>query len=94
MGVHDGHRDRKRDQFLRCGAESFAEHELLELLLFLLLLLLLLPEFLLVLPELPLVVPLLVVPPLVEPPLVDAALYRRIADRFLSVTVFTVHSPL
>ena len=34
MGVHDGHRDRKRDQFLRCGAESFAEHELLELLLF------------------------------------------------------------
>lgn len=34
MGVHDGHRDRKRDQFLRSGAESFAEHELLELLLF------------------------------------------------------------
>ena len=34
MGVHDGHRARKRDQFLRCGAESFAEHELLELLLF------------------------------------------------------------
>lgn len=34
MGVHDGHRDRKRNQFLRCGAESFAEHELLELLLF------------------------------------------------------------
>ena len=34
MGVHDGHRDRKRDQFLRCGAESFAEHELLKLLLF------------------------------------------------------------
>ena len=34
MGVHDGHRDRKRDQFLRCGVDSFAEHELLELLLF------------------------------------------------------------
>ena len=34
MGVHDGHRDRKRDQFLRSGAESFAEHELLELLLY------------------------------------------------------------
>ena len=34
MGVHDGHRDRKRSQFLRCGAESFADHELLELLLF------------------------------------------------------------
>ncbi len=34
MGIHDGHRDRKRDQFLRSGAESFAEHELLELLLF------------------------------------------------------------
>ena len=34
MGVHDGHRDRKREQFLRCGAESFADHELLELLLY------------------------------------------------------------
>lgn len=34
MGIHDGHRDRKREQFIRCGAESFAEHELLELLLF------------------------------------------------------------
>jgi len=34
MGVHDGHRERKKDQFIRCGAESFAEHELLELLLF------------------------------------------------------------
>ena len=34
MGVHDGHRNRKRDQFLRSGAESFAEHELLELLLY------------------------------------------------------------
>lgn len=34
MGIHDGHRDRKREQFLRCGAEPFADHELLELLLF------------------------------------------------------------
>ena len=34
MGIHDGHRDRKREQFLRCGAESFADHELLELLLY------------------------------------------------------------
>lgn len=34
MGIHDGHRNRKREQFLRCGAESFADHELLELLLF------------------------------------------------------------
>ena len=34
MGIHDGHRDRKREQFLRCGAGSFADHELLELLLY------------------------------------------------------------
>lgn len=34
MGVHDGHRQRKREQFLRSGADSFAPHELLELLLF------------------------------------------------------------
>lgn len=34
MGVHDGHRKRKRDQFLRCGADSFADHELLEMLLY------------------------------------------------------------
>lgn len=34
MGIHDGHRERKRDQFLRCGADSFADHELLELLLY------------------------------------------------------------
>ncbi|MDE7218470.1 MAG: DNA repair protein RadC [Oscillospiraceae bacterium] len=34
MGVHNGHRDRKREQFLRCGAESFADHELLEMLLY------------------------------------------------------------
>ncbi|MBD5169014.1 MAG: DNA repair protein RadC [Oscillibacter sp.] len=34
MGVHTGHRERKKDQFLRCGSDSFADHELLELLLF------------------------------------------------------------
>ena len=34
MGTHEGHRDRKKDQVLRCGPESFADHELLELLLF------------------------------------------------------------
>lgn len=34
MNVHDGHRDRKRAQFLRAGANSFADHELLEMLLY------------------------------------------------------------
>jgi len=34
MNLHEGHRDRKREQFLRCGADSFADHELLEILLF------------------------------------------------------------
>lgn len=34
MNLHDGHRERKRDQFLRCGADSFADHELLEMLLY------------------------------------------------------------
>lgn len=34
MGLHDGHRQRKKKQFLECGADSFADHELLELLLF------------------------------------------------------------
>lgn len=34
MGVHDGHRERKRAQFRAHGADSFADHELLELLLF------------------------------------------------------------
>ena len=34
MGVHDGHRARKKEQFLRHGADSFADHELLELALF------------------------------------------------------------
>ena len=34
MGVHDGHRTRKKRQFLRSGPDSFADHELLELALF------------------------------------------------------------
>jgi len=34
MGVHDGHRQRKKEQFLTHGLETFADHEVLELLLF------------------------------------------------------------
>ena len=34
MGVHDGHRARKKEQFLRFGLEHCADHEVLELLLF------------------------------------------------------------
>lgn len=34
MGAHDGHRSRKREQYLRHGLDSFADHEALELLLF------------------------------------------------------------
>lgn len=34
MGIHDGHRDRKREQFRKHGLDAFADHELLELLLF------------------------------------------------------------
>lgn len=34
MSVHDGHRQRKRDQFRQHGLDSFADHEVLELLLF------------------------------------------------------------
>ena len=34
MGLHDGHRARKKSQFLRQGLESFADHEVLELVLF------------------------------------------------------------
>ena len=34
MGIHDGHRARKKQQFLRSGPDSFANHELLELALF------------------------------------------------------------
>lgn len=32
--LHKGHRERKRQQFLRSGADSFADHELLEMLMF------------------------------------------------------------
>ena len=34
MGVHDGHRERLRRRFSAHGLESFADHEVLELLLF------------------------------------------------------------
>lgn len=34
MGVHDGHREKMRRRFLETGVDSFAEHEVLELLLF------------------------------------------------------------
>ena len=34
MGLHDGHRARKKQQFLRHGADSFSDHELLELALY------------------------------------------------------------
>ena len=34
MGIHDGHRARKKEQFIRTGLDSFADHEALELLLF------------------------------------------------------------
>ena len=34
MSIHDGHRSRKREQFLRHGLDAFADHEVLELLLF------------------------------------------------------------
>ena len=34
MGVHDGHRVRRREQFLQHGLDAFADHEVLELLLF------------------------------------------------------------
>ena len=34
MGLHDGHRQRKRQQFLSQGPQSMADHELLELALF------------------------------------------------------------
>ena len=34
MGVHDGHRKRRREQFIRHGLDAFADHEVLELLLF------------------------------------------------------------
>lgn len=34
MGIHDGHRERKREQFRQHGIDAFADHEVLELLLF------------------------------------------------------------
>ena len=34
MGVHDGHRQRLRERFIQHGLDSFADHEVLELLLF------------------------------------------------------------
>lgn len=34
MSLHDGHRQRKKTQFLQQGLESFADHEVLELLLY------------------------------------------------------------
>ena len=34
MGVHDGHRERLRQRFLRHGLDSFDDHNVLELLLF------------------------------------------------------------
>ena len=34
MGLHDGHRQRKRQQFLRHGLEGLTDHEVLELLLY------------------------------------------------------------
>ncbi|MEG2222717.1 MAG: DNA repair protein RadC [Oscillospiraceae bacterium] len=34
MGVHDGHREKKKAQFLAHGLDAFADHEALELLLF------------------------------------------------------------
>lgn len=34
MGLHDGHRQRKRQQFLEHGPQSMADHELLELALY------------------------------------------------------------
>lgn len=35
MGTHDGHRERKRRQFREHGIDAFADHEVLELLLYL-----------------------------------------------------------
>ena len=32
MGIHDGHRARKKEQFIQTGLDSFADHEALELL--------------------------------------------------------------
>ena len=34
MGIHDGHREKMRQRFLKSGLDSFADHEALELLLY------------------------------------------------------------
>ena len=34
MGIHDGHRAKMRQRFLKGGLENFADHEALELLLY------------------------------------------------------------
>ncbi len=34
MGIHDGHRDRMRERFIRDGGGSFEKHELIEMLLY------------------------------------------------------------
>lgn len=34
MGIHDGHRERKKEQFRKRGLDGFADHEVLELLLY------------------------------------------------------------
>ena len=34
MGIHDGHREKKRQRFLKSGLDAFADHEALELLLY------------------------------------------------------------
>lgn len=34
MGIHDGHREKMRQRFLKGGLENFADHEVLELLLY------------------------------------------------------------
>ena len=34
VGIHDGHREKMRQRFLKSGLDSFADHEALELLLY------------------------------------------------------------
>ena len=34
MGIHDGHREKMRQRFLKSGLDAFADHEALELLLY------------------------------------------------------------
>ena len=33
MGIHDGHREKMRQRYLKSGLDGFADHEALELLL-------------------------------------------------------------